>query len=73
MAALRFPPGRAGRTWLRERSAVAVSALSLLESKRALLEAESRRLRARQERTARDLELEERERDERVQTRRAGR
>lgn len=54
MAALRFPPGRAGRVWLRERVSVATSALSLLESKRALLEAELRRLRAHEERTARD-------------------
>lgn len=54
MAALRFPPGRAGRPWLLERSAVATSALSLLDSKRALLETELRRLRAHQDQTAQD-------------------
>ena len=54
MAPLRFPPGRAGRAWLSERSAVAGSALSLLDSKRVLLEAELRRLRADHDRTARD-------------------
>jgi V/A-type H+-transporting ATPase subunit D len=56
MAALRFPPGRAGRVWLSERLAVATSALSLLENKRALLEGEQRRLRAHLDRTARDWE-----------------
>jgi V/A-type H+-transporting ATPase subunit D len=54
MATLRIPPGRAGRLWLRERLAVATSALSLLERKRALLEGEQRRLRAHRDRTAHD-------------------
>jgi V/A-type H+-transporting ATPase subunit D len=54
MATLRIPPGRAGRIWLRDRLAVATSALSLLERKRALLEGEQRRLRAHREQTARD-------------------
>lgn len=54
MAPLRFPPGRAGRAWLLERSAVAGSALSLLDGKRVLLEAELRRLRAHHDRTAQD-------------------
>ncbi|ATL69295.1 V-type ATP synthase subunit D [Nocardia terpenica] len=43
MAALRIPPGRAGRVWLRDRIAVADSALSLLERKRTILEQRHRR------------------------------
>jgi V/A-type H+-transporting ATPase subunit D len=53
MAVLRIPPGRAGRLWLRERLAVAESAVSLLERKRALLELRQRQLRARRDETAR--------------------
>ncbi|KZM74720.1 V-type ATP synthase subunit D [Nocardia terpenica] len=51
MAALRIPPGRAGRVWLRDRIAVADSALSLLERKRTILERQHRRLRERSART----------------------
>lgn len=54
MATFRIPPGRAGRLWLRERLALAESALSLLERKRALLESRQRDLRARREETGRD-------------------
>jgi V/A-type H+-transporting ATPase subunit D len=54
MAALRIPPGRAGRLWLRERLELAGSALALLEQKRAILEQEYRRLRTAAEDTARD-------------------
>ncbi|WP_225728972.1 MULTISPECIES: V-type ATP synthase subunit D [unclassified Nocardia] len=53
MTALRIPPGRAGRLWLRERLALAGDALSLLERKQAVLAHELTRLRSRQQETGR--------------------
>ncbi|APA98430.1 V-type ATP synthase subunit D [Nocardia seriolae] len=52
MTALRIPPGRAGRLWLRDRLALAERGLSLLDRKRALLEPEYARHAARAETTA---------------------
>jgi V/A-type H+-transporting ATPase subunit D len=45
MTALRVPPGRAGRLWLRDRLQLAEHGLSLLERKLTLFEAERTRLR----------------------------
>ncbi|MFF0457635.1 V-type ATP synthase subunit D [Nocardia africana] len=54
MAALPVPPGRAGRVWLRGRLEAAVTAVTLLEQKQALLEREHRTLLARCEATRAD-------------------
>ncbi|MCC3314141.1 V-type ATP synthase subunit D [Nocardia africana] len=54
MAALPVPPGRAGRVWLRGRLEAALTAVTLLEQKQALLEREHRTLFARCEATRAD-------------------
>lgn len=54
--ALRVPPGRAGRLWLRQRIAVAQRAVDLLDHKRRELDSERLRLHTVVERTRADWE-----------------
>lgn len=56
MAALRVPPGRAGRLWLRRRLDLAERGAALLDRKLAILEPEARRLAALRDQTAREWE-----------------
>lgn len=56
MTALRIPPGRAGRVWLRRRLDLAERGVALLDRKLALLEPEARRLAVLRDDTAREWE-----------------